>query len=221
MGKMLSILLTVVLAVASLGTLVYLESVHGRSAFAFGSPSAVSTVREYYAAVNHYIATGEIEAVVELTGDEAIGAADRADPECAAASLLPALRATYPHMRITIDDLLRDGSTVVAQVSVEAGQAASFGSINLAPLGQWRMTETFTVADGRVAGCSTFGPGQALVATVHQMTGTTATAGTPVIARIAFERNARDYLSIPAPAIVSVEHGTLETPGNGVSVLSA
>jgi hypothetical protein len=209
MRKMFSIPLMAALTIGSVVVLASLAGLRDGPAQALGSPSAVSTVRAYYAAVNHYIATGEIEAVHET-----------AAPACADVPLLSALRGTYPHMRITIDDVFRDGTTVIAQVSVDAGPAMSFRPVALLPLEHWRMSEYFTVTEGRIVSCKTFGPGQTLVATMNRMTSVVLVPGALVTARISFVRDAPDYLSIPAPAIVSVGQGTIAVAGNGVSVLS-
>ncbi len=220
MRRWFSLLLMIALTIGGVGVLASLGGLRNGPAFAPESPSAVTTVRAYYAAVNHYIATGETDAIHDVIDADMLGAREDSRLACAAPSLLSALRRTYPQMRLTIDDLFRDGSTVVAQVSVDTGLAVSFDSVGLLPMENRWVTEMFTVADGRIVNCASYGPGQALVATMHRFTSVPSAPGALVIARISFSRDAQDVLSIPAPAIVSVEHGTLATPGNGVSVLS-
>ena len=59
--------LTLALAIGSVGTLAGMASLRDRGAVGFlGSP--FSAVRAYYAAVNHYITTGDIEAIHEIGG---------------------------------------------------------------------------------------------------------------------------------------------------------
>lgn len=222
MRKVLSTLLTITFMTGSFATFIFLAGLRDGPAIDFGSPSALATVRAYYAAVNSYIETGEFEDIREVVEPTVLETTDLPGAPGELEISLRALRQTYPRLQMTIQDIHRDGTTVIAQVSVDAGMPATFDRIRIGSLQAWQMTETFTVADGRIASRWSSGPGLGLFSPVpgSPISQTLHKPGAAVIARLTFQSDSIDHLPILAPALIVIEQGELRIPGNGVAILA-
>lgn len=223
MRKSLFAFLVLVLTIGSGFTLAEVVALRDGPTFAFGSPSALATVRAYYAAVNHYIETGELEGIREVVDPTVLGTTDLADAEGELEVSLRALRHTYPQLRMTIQDVHLDASTVIARVSVDAGVPAAFDRIRIRSLQEWRITETFTVSNGRIASRWSSGPGLGLFSPVPGSPVPQALhePGRATIARITFHSDSIDHLPIPAPALIVIEQGDLRVLGDGVTIVAS
>lgn len=222
MRKSLLVFLILVLTFGSGFTLAEGVALRERPTLAFGSPSALAIVRAYYAAVNHYIQTGEFAGVQAVVDPAVLGKTDLPGAEGGLELSLHALRKTYPRLRMTIQEIYVDPSTVIVTVAVDAGEPATFDRVRLRTMQAWRMTETFTVSNGRITSRWTSGPGLGLFLPL---------AGSPTtrilhepkratIARVTFQSNSTVRLPILAPASIVVERGELRMLGNGVTVVT-
>ncbi len=173
------------------------------------SPYELAAVRDWYAAVGTWMVTGEWQSI--------------AAPSLGldATWYLSALRDSYPRAEIELLSVEASGATLSALVSIDPGHAAH-ELFSAAEFPQpWIAAETFDVESGRIVDYSIDGPIPPLMISHPQVAITSPhTDGRLLIGRLTFSPGSDAYVSIPGPAIVSVESGVVDVLGDGVSVLS-
>jgi predicted ester cyclase len=182
-------------------------------------------VGNFYEAVNATVATGDPASLVDLL---AADFADRAahpgyaPTHAGLVEHLLALRATFPTMWLTVEDLQAQGDWVLARLRVDgAGRGVFFGvSLSVAPT-SWDAIELVRTAGGRIAERRAAGDWPVLPHLLTQAPLARTPAGAFVrLGRLTFAPGAsQPRTAIIGPLLVAVERGTLTAVVEGEAVL--
>ena len=182
-------------------------------------------VGHFYEAVNATVATGDTASLVDLL---AADFADRtthpgyAPTPAGLVEHLLALRATFPTMWLTVEDLQAQGDWVLARLRVDgAGRGDFFGvSMSVAPT-SWEAIELVRTAGGRIAERRAAGDWPVLPHLLAQAPLARPPAGAFVrLGRLTFAPGAsQPRTAIIGPLLVAVERGALTAVVEGEAVL--
>jgi len=182
-----------------------------------GADTAV--VRQFYAAVNATLATGDPAPVAALLAADFAGRAtgSGATGEELVHRLL-VLRGTFPSLRLVIEDVRENGEQVFACVRVEgADRGAIFGVTVSRTPASWTGLDIFRVAGGRIAERWTTGVEPALPETLARLPLPDPPAEANVgLARLTFAPGAHEpEAALPGPLLLAVEAGRLTVTAFG------
>ncbi len=172
------------------------------------SPGDRAAVREHFAAVDTWLATGAIETLnANRPGEETIW-------------YLQAMRSTYPHAQIDLLSIANDGPHLTAYCAVDAGPSRVGLPISTrSQVSRWQQTEIFTVESGSILQheISVATPGLMIA---HPSFDLLTTGDKIVVGRVLFDAGSVAWIRIPAPALIGVETGSIAVQGDGVTLYS-
>jgi predicted SnoaL-like aldol condensation-catalyzing enzyme len=146
---LLTILLSVAIVTGAFGS--------GWLSRAAADPGPVDTeqvVREFYAAVNETIRTGNPAALDEIVAADIVAhskLATVAPDHAGLVRYLTSLHATFPHLALTATDVVVTGDRAIADVVIEDGADGMFLGGTLRGGEPWGETDAFRVTDHRIA----------------------------------------------------------------------
>jgi hypothetical protein len=214
--------LVLALLVSSI-TLLRLAEALGSTARPVDSQQATEAVRAYYAALNQFLETGdldEMESFADASGlaflpeDGAFGDGSELS------TYLLALRSSTSKLRFSVDDIETSGEIAIARVNrFDADGASSSGDARTGAPGGTASSEFFRVRGGRIIEYWSTAPPSSVF---HDVTRSESTIrvdrpGQLAIADLTFWPGRSDYVAVPGPGIFIVTGGELDLVGNGVN----
>ncbi len=212
--------LTVVLLLVTTSiALLRLSEALGSEARSSSPQQTIQAVRGYYAAVNQFLVTGDLDEMASVAGASTLA---RLPEEgafgegSALATYLLALRSTNPELRFVVDDIESTGDMAIAKVFRVGFATAGGESSDAAGVPS---SEFFRVRDGRII---EHWEAPAPNTSVHDVIAGDSMLrvdrpGQLVIAELSFWPNANRFVAVPGPGIVMVTGGALELAGNGLT----
>jgi hypothetical protein len=195
----------------------------GGSGRAGNSVDSVRAVRSFYAGLNQYLATGDLDEVEPMLENGSLSEAPSAGAtgnDSGIESYLLALRSSYSTLHFDIQDLEPAGGSVMARVHA-VGTPNGGASVLTADQSrdEWDSSEFFKVRDGKVAGHWSEGRVGPLYHTIWQTPPSVRVnrAGKLAFAELTFWPGKQDFASIPGPGVVTVTKGTLTLVGSGMA----
>ncbi len=209
----------VLLLVTTSIALLRLSETLGSDARLSSPQQTIQAVRRYYASVNQFLVTGDLDEMASVAGASELDVL----PEVGAfgegselATYLLALRSSNPGLRFVVDDIESSGEIAIARVSRAGAQTADTESSDAAGVSS---SEYFRVREGRII---EHWRAASPLTSVHDVIAEDSMVridrpGQLVMADLSFWPNENRYVAIPGPGIVIVTGGALELVGNGLT----
>ena len=207
--------LLILISLVSAGTMLSLalELQTGRTS----SPDsrARATVRSYYAAMEAYLQTGDLQPVRHVLAPEFIDSGDPVGGKTAFEDYLQSMRETYPHLTVDVLNMHSSNSSVIAEIRITPGPTSVPDALAMLSGSDLQRTvlERFRVDGNKVVDYWSSWQGMAfwsgfvtetpqLLRNPHQQV---------AVAQIEIDPGAHRHVAIPGPAVVIVESGSIST----------
>jgi predicted SnoaL-like aldol condensation-catalyzing enzyme len=119
-----------------------------------GPADTEHVVRDFYAAVNESIRTGNVAALDEVVADDLIAhstLATVAPDHAGLVRYLTSLHTTFPHLQLTVTDVVVTSDRAIADVAIENGAAGMFLGGTLRGGEPWGETDAFRITDHQIS----------------------------------------------------------------------
>lgn len=217
-SRLISGLLAICFLLASLIAIYELTKIPRPSLDSVDASRTIRTIREYYAALNEYMETGDASAVTQTVAPDALALVPEQGAMGEDSGLLTyllALRSTLPKLRFTVDRIDAGGDLAIASVHIAGRTDTSAIVLGASAISN----EFFRVRDGRIVQHWTTAPNMVLQ---HPLTRLPMRlkVNQPsqlAIAGLTFPPGEKHPQPIEGPAIVVIQRGRLSLTGNGSS----
>jgi hypothetical protein len=209
--------LAVFFLLASLVAIYEVTKIPRASSDATQTTQTIRTIREFYAALNEFMETGNASAVSQIVAPGALAFAPEQGIFGADSGLLTyllALRTTLPQLRFIVDHIDAGDDLAIAKVRVSGIADAA---ANVWPRAHGTSHEFFRVRDSRIVEHWTTTPGPMLLLplTSPTMLVEVIQPGHLAIGELSFPPGRLDAQTIDGHALVIVQRGSLTLIGNG------
>jgi ketosteroid isomerase-like protein len=212
-------LLALLLALASLIALYEITQMPRARSNEFDSMDSFRTIRSFYAEFDAFMETGDANAISKILAPGALASVPDQGVVGENSGLLTyllALRATYPRLRFTVEDIDASGNIAIASVRRTG--------ISDTPASTWpgasgTSKEFFRIHDGRIIEHWTTTPGSVVQypLTAPHLSVEVVQPGHLAVARLTISPQRSDLHVIGGPALVLVERGRLTLEGDASS----